>query len=128
MGQSTDGILFYGYCWEDPARLLPEREDIDPDDESHWDDEYDASVDAKARFGVEIGGHCSCDYTMPYLYISESQKTAWRGCPVQIDPNDLFAAPLDEWDKRLSDAIETYGLDISEAHPRPGWFLVSNWC
>jgi hypothetical protein len=43
MGQSTDAILFYGYCWEDEARnpwsLHPDR-DSDAEDDEEWEDRY----------------------------------------------------------------------------------------
>lgn len=33
MGQSTDAILFYGYCWDDEIELFPgDDEDDDPDE------------------------------------------------------------------------------------------------
>lgn len=82
----------------------------------------------KSRYsGIDISSHCSCDYPMPYVYVTESESQAWRGSPQQIDPTTLTSAPTDLWDTALTRFVEDLGIDTSGAQG-PGWFLVSNWC
>jgi hypothetical protein len=122
MGQSTDAILFYGYCWFD------EHGDF-------TDDDWETSKQGKEEFGVEIGSHCSCDYPMPYIYISESEQRASRGDPERVN-TEMVAAPHDVtagWDNQLRAFIAKHQISLDkreyEDGPQgPGWFLVSNWC
>lgn len=122
MGQSTDGILFYGYCWS---------EEGDTEEIFGTDDTYDMSEESKKLFGVEISSHCSCDYPIPYIYISETEITASRGYPEKIDMQ--YPQGQHKWDVQLQEFIDHYKVNMSgdeyrKAPDGPGWFLVSNWC
>lgn len=120
MGQSTNAILFYGYCWSDEV-------DGDLTSEERWE----ISEEGRKEFGVEIGTHCSCDCPMPYIFISESETTARRGFPQRI----VMEHPHGQhkWDVQLHDFITKYGISLDkpeygDAPQGPGWFLVSDWC
>lgn len=123
MGQSTDAILFYGYCWFD------ERGDFTADD-------WEASKQGKDEFGVEIGSHCSCDYSIPFIYVSESRTTASRGHPESIDPERVAVPEITRqgWNVALRAFIAKHQISLEQpseygdAPQGPGWFLVSNWC
>lgn len=114
MGHSTDAIIFYGYH-------LPE--DTEVPDEVH--DLYGK------EHPVLVGTHCSGEYPMYYVYIQETETTAYRGYPKQITAN-TFDAPHIEWYAKLRDFAQEYGIpfagdegeygdDVSEV----GWWLVS---
>lgn len=122
MGQSTDAHLFYGYCWEGEGDE-PFGEGVDI---------YDISEESKKLFGVGIRSHCSCDYPVPYIYVSGTKTTAWRGSPQEIDPASMQVDTA-EWDEKLADFVAHYNVSLSapewgEAPKGPGWFLVSNKC
>lgn len=76
---------------------------------------------------IGVASHCSCDYPMPYIYISETGRTATRGFPEALDLTKMPPAGLHKWDVELNDFIDALEIDVSDAQG-PGWFLVSNWC
>lgn len=110
MGQSTDAILFYGYCWEDEHILFDNAE---PGAQPEYEN-------------IGVGSHCSCDYPMPFIYIEDTKLRAWRGRPVEVTFNHIPPSTI-EWDESLSRFVEDLDIDVSEASG-PGWFLVSMWC
>lgn len=131
MGQSTDAYLFYGYAWSEEHRLFG-----DPDydeDEDEFDREWTASESGKEEFGVEINSHCSGDYPIPLIHISESMTRAWRGDPKEVDVAAIATAPLDEWNARLAAFVEKHGISLEStdkydpAPKGPGWFIASYW-
>lgn len=82
----------------------------------------------KARYeGIDISSHCSCDYPMPYVYIVESERRAWRGEAKQLDLGALAVGPSSTWNLDLDRFVNDLGIDISGAQG-PGWFLASMWC
>jgi len=110
MGQSTDAILFYGYCWEDEL-----DEDMFPEElQNIYGKEH----------AVLVGAHCHHEYPMPYVYIQESQTRAWRGSPQAIDPTDMVDV-VAAWDGLLQDFVTAHGIDVGDQVPR--WWLVSYW-
>src|SRR5690348_17218215 len=107
MGVSTNAVLFYGillqeddfedgYPWDadddcDTDDYIAHRLGslVDPTDWSRANQaEVDAYFAAKnailATTPVRIGIHCSYDYPMYYIYIEESETTAYRGFPESI--------------------------------------------
>lgn len=172
MSQSTDAILFYGYCWDEEAELW-DRDDHDEWNEavakrrgfnSPWDLYRDSGAEAehnrlpygeraapyqawKESVGFEalyeawketlriikaehptisVESHCSCDYPMPYICISETNQRAWRGTPVTVDVLKMQSETA-EWDAQLDNFADALDIDLADAQG-PGWFLVSNWC
>ncbi len=90
--------------------------------------EWDAAKDAiKAEHpSIDVGSHCSCDFPMPYIFVSDTKQNASRGYPVAVD-TDKVSDTRPEWDEALTAFVTDLDIDISEAQG-PGWFLVSNWC
>lgn len=108
MGQSTDALFFYGYCWD---------EEIDMDDF--------APKEVRNLYGKEhpvlIGGHCSTSYPMPYVYIQDSHITAWRGSPQEV--TSLAVDP--DWQKMLDTFCAQWKINVEDMEP--GWFVASVW-
>jgi len=166
MGVSTDGILFYGFCWGDKHDLdeagegwvsvihkrrgLPDpfanrerfREKKPGEDYWAYDKAQRAALDAwfkandaavkshlrdneaiREEFGCDIGGHCSGEYSMPYVYIVDSMVVAGRGYPKDVSGKSLGEKP--EWDALLAKFMDELGIE--RPHPLPRWWLVSYW-
>jgi hypothetical protein len=110
MGQSTNGIYFFGMC--------SEEEDLELDYDE-WP--YDKQCAFEKEHGVEVGYHCSSECTMMYLAIKDTKVTACRGYPEKITPMGISP----EWEKTLNEAADKLGWpqearDIS-------WWLTSYW-
>jgi hypothetical protein len=152
MGVSTDAVFFYGYCWSEEEELIEEdewpevvaknrglrdpwldcpqvasREEVDQWVKQHRA-EIDAWNDAKnaigEEFGCDIGGHCSEQTTMPYVFIQGSEKLASRGYPERFDPDEMHAD--DAWNDRLNRFLKELGIRPPKKQ-KPGWWLVSYW-
>jgi hypothetical protein len=146
MGQSTDGILFYGFPIEEDtangnviAGLSPEGDEPERPENLDADVDYDYSdqdtIWAK-KFGlkggykevwkhqetypVTIGRHCSGDYPMYYVAIKESELTANRGYPQEVKSLEVNLA----WKHQLIEFCKVYGL---EPPAKFGWYLASYW-
>jgi hypothetical protein len=140
MGVSTDAILFWGAHHEedeewpfedyDPEEFLLEKlglcspaEEYDPESpyikkkyESFWANSRETLED----FGVGFDTHCSGDYPIPYVYVSESRTLASRGYPASI--TSLEVKP--EWEAKLRRFYDLVGKPYPE---NVGWWLVSYW-
>jgi len=111
MGQSTDAILAYGYVWDEEV----DEDEFAPEEANNlWGDEHP----------VQIGYHCSCDYSMPYVYVTKSRRLASRGYPIAIDAREIGTP--DSWVSLLADFCQKHNIDVGEK--QPGWFLCSMWC
>lgn len=98
--------------------------------------EWAASLDAYreavrvevAKWECRVGTHCSCDYPMLYVCITESEMTTGRGSVGKLDPQQMVARPKNQgWDDKLRAFVDHLGIDVSELG-EPGWFVVSDWC
>lgn len=102
MGQSTDGILFYGYVWADEGvRLFP-----DEDDNGYW---YNALARRRGHLdpwqyyrtsGAEAE-HASLRY--------EEQRGAYERWKAEVG----FQALLDVWDAVIKSIKAEFSADIS---------------
>jgi|SRR5688572_18153690 len=147
MGQSTDGLLFYGFeipgseddealpfwkededddtDWEDfvAAKLgikepdVPYTEAAKPLYHIYWDQKR-AAVDA---LGVGVETHCSGDYPMYALAVKSASYTAYRGSPIKLSHDQLLGR--NEWDDALRRFCELVGIE----YQTPGWVLASYW-
>lgn len=119
MGVSTNGILWYGY---------------------HFDEgevEVDKWEDLPESTGVTMGVHCSDSVPMYYLAIKSSELTAYRGSPKLVNPYKTAAhsgnpRPGDmrgDWDKELLAFAEVFGLPAPDTNGASelGWWLASYW-
>lgn len=86
MGQSTDAILFYGYCWdEETARPWTIGKDDDEDDEECWEERY-----AKAR-GLE---RPSTPYPYPERTVPRTRENNYSDTPTDYSADELAAIEL----------------------------------
>jgi hypothetical protein len=136
MGLSTDALLWWGYCWEDTEDLVPDDEDGDRGD---WEATYAAKMGlqqgegedfgawyerksaAVKASGVVVDSHCSSEYPIPLIAISESKKRAWRGSPVAVD--SLAVDP--SWPSKLAEFCRIMGITPPEGQ-EPRWWLASD--
>jgi hypothetical protein len=149
MGQSTDAIVFYGYCWhgedqdftadmdEVAETILKQRGRTDPwsshpgghapewvaDNSTAIDAWHDAKEAVKAGFGVDWGTHCSDGCPMPYLYIPETEITARRGYPEPLTSLKVDLA----WKPKLDAFLQAQGIEPPEGENQPGWWTASYW-
>ena len=138
MGQSTDAILFYGYCWTDEGSPPWRDEDEDEDEDDRYvrlagfDEEWTSGDDGyfkrKAKVLAKATGkivrHCSGDCTMYGVAVKGTVMRAWRGDPQEIDPAKMNPKP--EWAENLRVYCEHMGIDPGDQ--KPAWHLVSWWC
>lgn len=141
MGISSTGILYWGLDFgehppwdelgEDPHEEVPEDGDFDSDYDDCLDpndliwkangakesDSYAVKREAAKDLGVEIILHCSYDYSMWGLGVSESVSRASRGYPIAI--KELIIKP--EWEVMLWIAREKLGWTDGD----PSWHLTS---
>lgn len=152
MGQSTDGLLVYGYHLDtsDEFHIQEVDEYGGPDPERFdWYDgldfvgqgkqrllasvgftETDWRVDgyfereraAKAAVGVKFESHCSDECPM-YFLAAHTVRVA-RGYPQVVDFAALTEqAKAEDWDGKLAKAVEALGITPTQDGPR--WFLAS---
>jgi hypothetical protein len=150
MGVSTDGILFYGY-WFEEGMEFPWSDDEELDWESYVATRRGATYDAESpeyfeqyqrqqevikSLPVTLGTHCSGEYPMWYLAIKASEQVARRGSPKSINPHAMAAfggnlprLSTPSWNDQLIAFADEFKL------PRPGqdgaseigWWLASYW-
>ena len=135
MGVSSTGILYWGLDFgEDQPWVKAEGsydyyEDFDPDD-CLWmangakeSDPYSIRSESSKDLGVSMIIHCSYDYSMWGLGVTESISRAYRGSPVRLD--EIAVKP--EWEVMLWIAREKlaakFGPDWKKC--KPGWILTS---
>jgi hypothetical protein len=147
MGQSTDGILFYGIAYDDDLELPWEAEEFEGE-ELDWEDWYavqagverptipyeesekvheiywDQKRNALEDQPIEIGTHCSCEYPMVYIAPKAINLSASRGYPLELDLVNLQSRVTPEVDAQIKTFCELMGLPYS----KPKWWLASLWC
>lgn len=119
MGQSTDAILFYGYCWEDEFEY--DDDEFPKEGPSKWDEAlrtYGSNEPVQATF------HCSDSCSVPYIYVEDSRITAWRGGPKKVRSDHLSINPM--WNELLTQFCDRFGITPPEGQ-QPQWWLVSWW-
>ncbi len=127
MGQSTNGLLWWGMAVEDDT---PAHEAIhaainggdDDDDTDYYGDgrEWLAANDLLGK--VEFVDHCSIDYTMYGLAAPGTETTAWRGSPKVLGER---LDPVLEGVEALIKAAELLGAEVPAQGF--GWVLASMW-
>jgi hypothetical protein len=150
MGQSTNGILLYGYDLAGGDAEWKVREvgeygepqvdwfDVEENDfataaekrlmasvgftETDYmaDGYFDREREAKARLGVEFKSYCSDGYPMHTLAAKGSVLTAYRG---DCKPADFTVKP--EWNQLLFRALGVLGLTPTQEQAQ--WLLCSWW-
>lgn len=151
MGSSTNGILFYGLCWEDedvfPWDRDKDYEDYTPRDVGFEDflceklggpkkpadevteDLFSAYLNDREAFladvPVELVHHCSDRCRMYGLAVKSTLAVARRGSPQKLSS---FVVP-EGADEVLRKACAALGIDF-DAEVKAGclgWWLTSDW-
>ncbi|WP_406321774.1 hypothetical protein [Streptomyces sp. NBC_00519] len=82
---------------------------------------FDRKRAAEKQVGVKVETYCS--HSAP-MYVTHT-TTVHRGEVEYLDPDDLLTRPsTEDWDSRLTVALDALGLVPVEERPR--WFLVSS--
>lgn len=146
MEQSTNAILFYGYCWEEEMEYPWDDSEADEqDNETDWEERYaiakglgpyplDKSDKEKRAYwdaqkklveisGCVVGSHCHHDASMPYVAIKASEVEAHRGYPEGVNDNHLTINA--GWKTQLDTFCAVMGITTPQDKPR--WWLVSYW-
>lgn len=95
------------------------------DHRAELDEWYAARKAVRAEFGCDIGRHCSGDYSMPYVFVEDSELTVRRGYPHPLAPDDTTAE--DWWADRLAAFMTAVGIAKPDGQDSPQWWLVSYW-
>lgn len=149
MGQSTDGIIFFGFNlgssddgfsldelwgvgvddadWEaEYAKrkgILPPSEEYDdsPEVQKKHHDYWEVKRKLVAAEPCSIDFHCSGDYPVYYVSIKRTQKRARRGYPEELTVTDFNVR--DSEVQQLKEFCEFMGIEWQE----PKWWLASLW-
>lgn len=116
MGISSDGIHFYGVAFTDDDDAheiigLLREEEGDFGELTEWF--------AAKGLPVDVGLHCSFEYTMYYLYIVESETKAYRGSPKRAA--DIIGST--SWNDQIHRAAEAMGVELEP--DSIGWWVTS---
>ena len=146
MGQSTNGILFYGILIDgDECECQFGEEDNEwekvyagmmgihePDEWLEGDEnnlklwrEYWSRRDENCKESpCIIDLHCSCDYPCHYIAIRETHMVAHRGYPKSLDDLSVSGETFKKWDQQLENFCSLMRIAWAE----PNWYLASLWC
>lgn len=141
MGVSTDGMLYYGFTLDEDEEWFEDDEDLDWEDiacerlggPNPPDVPYEGNEKVHSQFwnkkhafieslAVRMGYHCSCEYSMYFVYINTSYTRAARGYPEDL--GKTLPVAEDTWDAAIKDFCEKMGIEYKEPH----WELASLWC
>lgn len=122
MGQSTDGILFYGVAFgEDAPEALQGEENFARYLAGVTDKTADIPYREQDRLlkesGVEIVRYCSGDYPMYGLAVAGAIHQVARGYAVEL--GQKIEAPKSE---ALREVLKKFNVTTE-----PQWVLVSDW-
>ena len=106
MGTSTDGLIFYGFLFE-------EGEELD----FLTEEEIEGFLWKNKDF--ELINYCSGDYPIYAIAIKDSSRSCSRGYPIEI--KSLIANP--KWDKILKDFMQNHKI----IGKKVSWWLGSYW-
>jgi hypothetical protein len=143
MGQSTDGIVAFGFNLgeELPGAWVDEEGDSGgfdfeefvlaqagvkyPDGEfkrndPRWDTYRKAREEALAACPAKLVTHCSCDYPMFFLAVNVTETSASRGSAEEFDPKTPSADQI----KALKTFCKQHGIEWQT----PKWHVFSLWC
>lgn len=85
MGQSTNAILFYGYCWDDEtSRPWTIGKEYDDEDEDGWDDRL-----------ARIRGLTEPARTYPTREVPRTRDNGWDATPKDYSPEETSI--IEEW-------------------------------
>lgn len=155
MGQSTNGILAYGYDLGEGLGMIREAGEygelpplawFDPehdDDlieaagrrllaelagftETDW--QVDGYFDREREANARLGVELEtyCSESCPMYVLAAKVITVYRGSVEEIDMTELAVAPeMNGWDEKLQAAVAALG--ITPVQDKPKWLLASYW-
>ena len=144
MGQSTDGLLWFGLCWTEEdekyyesglpevvTKFLKENVVAKLDEEAREAFDEDSDGDAfeeladklLGEHGCSLVRHCMSDYTMFGIKLNGASARAWRGSPKSLDLAEMQKHNTAVSVERLRKACEAIGWPWKE----PQWWLASHW-
>lgn len=97
-----------------------ERFGSDPDYKKKWSDYFAKKREVKGRFGVDLVYHCSGEYPMYILAVSDSVKCARKGNPIELGQS---VTKQEEWANLLRGFCERANIEFKE----PQFILCSYW-
>jgi len=89
MGQSTDAILFYGYCWEDETSRpwTIGADDVNEDDGRDEDEDEDDAEDDEWEARYARGKGCLPPSTpFPERMVKPTRENGWSSTPKDYSP------------------------------------------
>lgn len=149
MSTSTDAIIFYGYVWDEETST---PWTIGQDDEETTDEDWEERY-ARLKAGLEkpdtgngfdqkvyseylakkreivkdcpckVDTHCSGEYPMPYVCISDSYVCNSRGDMTELKPEQFEVE--ENWNDELKKFCKLMGITMPAGGPK--WYLVSYW-
>lgn len=114
MGTHTNGIVFFGYVWDE------EYDDWFGD----LDELRENAAEAGADFGCKLDTHCSGEVPMLYVCVEASETVAYRGRPERLNAN-MSIDP--QWIAKLQQFLRALGIDPPLNNQVASWWLVSDW-
>lgn len=133
MGVNTDATICFGISYEE-GHQFPWHEGIFAGEINDWwcaqhGKSFDKYEDKKKwleknPLPVEVVYHCTGDDPMFILAIPGTERTAWRGDPVELKFSELQAAVTDEKFVAFNTFINNYNLGNGTM---PTWWLASYW-
>lgn len=134
MGVATNGVLFYGYCWDEETDMPWTIGDEDPPEESEdWEQRYVLAIcngkapkDFKERHKLLqktpciVDIHCAGTCPMPMVAVRASMITTHRGDMKEVKSLDVGKT----WDADLATFCELMGI---KPNGKPRWWLVAYW-
>lgn len=116
MGHSTDAYIYYGFdVYDAEAGLIKYcKKDANPDNllaELFYQKGHSETY-VKELMGVSIGTHCSGDFPIYYVYVTESQQFATRGYPEEV--KQWTVQELISFRDVLKNACEALNIDYNE--------------
>lgn len=141
MGTSTDGILFFGFTfacpeegtyppWENEEGEEEQDSEVfiasklglgEPTEETYWEAYWEKRRELFKFVGCEVSIHCSYDYPMWYVTLSNKHYCAHRGYPIEFEKG--LPEIVGEEVQKLRVFCEKVGIEWQE----PKWTLASVW-
>jgi hypothetical protein len=156
MGVSTDGILFFGYAWDNEGwpGVIDENEEesSEPDaspEEAYltrkglwhplphkngpspeytaWSENLAVLRQLEKNLPFETFTHCHSECPMWAMAIRGTKITAWRGSTKEVDPLALAMTSTAQLMAQHDAALREACQVLGMRPGKLGWWLVSNW-
>lgn len=92
---------------------------LTPEESKNRDEWRTRKQEILSKAGVAIGFHCHGDYPIPYIYVENSQITAYRGDVKDVSVEQLIIQK--DWSDKIDEFCKVMGIEKKPC----GWKLVS---